>query len=168
VGTDYGQSDLHAHIAAESLPTSHRFRCPHPLESPAHIDRNPQRSARSQGTGRTCSRSTGRRLSNSYLQENGGSRWIQVRKSSRHEKVLLVVANYSGLGFRAVDHVRFHTCIFQGCWRNDRRSNECRLSPRRNMRIDSDVPFRPLPATERLKASGAATAAIIKAPPADA
>src|SRR6266567_8762027 len=42
VGTDYGQSDFPAHITTESLPTSERFRCPHPLESPAHIDRNPQ------------------------------------------------------------------------------------------------------------------------------
>ena len=42
VGTDYARSGFPAHITTESLPTSRRFRCPHPLESTAHIDRNPQ------------------------------------------------------------------------------------------------------------------------------
>ncbi len=46
VGTDYGHARFPAHITAESLPTSRRFRCPHPLESTAHIDRNPHQTPR--------------------------------------------------------------------------------------------------------------------------
>src|SRR6266700_640346 len=60
VGTDYGQSDFPAHITTVSLPTSERFRCPHPLESPAHIDRNPQIGTQLRtflGSGRVLDRS---------------------------------------------------------------------------------------------------------------
>jgi hypothetical protein len=40
VGTDYGDTENAAHITTESLPTPNRIRCPHRMESPAHIDRN--------------------------------------------------------------------------------------------------------------------------------
>ena len=40
VGTDYGKTANAAHITTECLPTSNRIRCPHRMESPAHIDRN--------------------------------------------------------------------------------------------------------------------------------
>jgi hypothetical protein len=42
VGTDYGDTENAAHITTESLPTPNRIRCPHRMESPAHIDRNTQ------------------------------------------------------------------------------------------------------------------------------
>src|ERR1039458_1975416 len=42
VGTDYGKTTNGAHITTESPPTSNRIRCPHRMESPAHIDRNTQ------------------------------------------------------------------------------------------------------------------------------
>jgi hypothetical protein len=45
VGSDYGKSKNAAHISTESPPTSNRIRCPHRMESGAHIDRNTQAMA---------------------------------------------------------------------------------------------------------------------------
>jgi len=42
VGSDYGKTKKAAHITTEPPPTSNRIRCPHPMELPAHIDRNTQ------------------------------------------------------------------------------------------------------------------------------
>jgi hypothetical protein len=47
VGTDYGKTTNAAHITTEWLPTSNRIRCPHGMESPAHIDRNMHKNTRS-------------------------------------------------------------------------------------------------------------------------
>jgi hypothetical protein len=56
VGTDYGKTKNPAHITTESLPTSNRIRCPHRMESPAHIDRNTQPPRRATSIGLSAHR----------------------------------------------------------------------------------------------------------------